>query len=96
MFGLASTRGHEARRPFSLFIVVVSEFALRAVQPVGFSNYYLFSFTIFKSHFITRRPSHLHLQGFANAIMEPEASSNASQIVGSNIDNLYGVIDRDK
>jgi hypothetical protein len=31
-----------------------------------------------------------------NAIMEPEASSNASQIVGSNTDNLYGVIDKDK
>ncbi|KAF8493397.1 galactose-binding domain-like protein [Russula emetica] len=27
--------------------------------------------------------------------MEPEASSNASQLVGSNIDSLYGVIDRD-
>ncbi|KAI0288384.1 galactose-binding domain-like protein [Russula brevipes] len=27
--------------------------------------------------------------------MEPEASSNASQLVGSNTDNLYGVIDRD-
>ncbi|KAH9962858.1 galactose-binding domain-like protein [Russula dissimulans] len=27
--------------------------------------------------------------------MEPEASSNASQIVGSNIDSLYNVIDRD-
>ncbi|KAF8474508.1 galactose-binding domain-like protein [Russula ochroleuca] len=27
--------------------------------------------------------------------MESEASSNASQIVGSNTDNLYGVIDRD-
>jgi hypothetical protein len=32
----------------------------------------------------------------ANTIMESEASSNASQIVGSNTDNLYGVIDRDK
>jgi hypothetical protein len=31
-----------------------------------------------------------------DAIMEPEASSNASQIVGSNTDNLYGVIDKDK
>jgi hypothetical protein len=31
----------------------------------------------------------------ANTIMESEASSNASQIVGSNTDNLYGVIDRD-
>ena len=40
----------------------------------------------------------LSLTGFANAIMElePEASSNASQIVGSNIDNLYSVIDKDK
>jgi hypothetical protein len=26
----------------------------------------------------------------------PEESSNASQIVGSNVDNLYGVIDREK
>ena len=32
----------------------------------------------------------------ANAIMDPEQTSNASQITGSNIDNLYGVIDRDK
>ncbi|KAI0252500.1 galactose-binding domain-like protein [Lactifluus subvellereus] len=27
--------------------------------------------------------------------MDPEQTSNASQITGSNIDNLYGVIDRD-
>lgn len=27
--------------------------------------------------------------------MEPEASSNSSQLVGSNVDSLYGVIDRD-
>jgi len=40
-------------------------------------------------------PVQQSLAGPANAIMEPEASSNASQLVGSNIDSLYGVIDRD-
>jgi hypothetical protein len=36
------------------------------------------------------------LAGPANATMESEASSNSSQLVGSNIDSLYDVIDRDK
>jgi len=58
-------------------------------------------FTIFVSPILLRasRVTAAFLQslaGFANAIMEPEASSNASQIVGSNTDNLYSVIDRDK
>jgi len=34
-------------------------------------------------------------QPLANATMDPETTSNASQIVGSNTDNLYGVIDKD-
>jgi len=69
-----------------------------ATQPVGFSICYLFIFTIFVSPLLLRVACHrpLSLAGFANAIMEPEASSNASQIVGSNTDNLYNVIDRDK
>jgi len=56
-------------------------------------------FTIFISPILLRASTAALLQslaGFANAIMEPEASSNASQIVGSNTENLYSVIDRDK
>jgi hypothetical protein len=58
-------------------------------------------FSIYKLIIFRRLPPYLvHvlavLTGAATAIMEPEASSNASQIVGSNTDNLYSVIDKDK
>jgi len=62
----------------------------------GFSIYYLFIFCRLPLSHAHARNATPYTSPQLASVMEPEATSNSSQLVGSNIENLYGVIDKDK